>query len=110
MIVEYSAGLDAQLAIERVLDALGEAAAESGVMQRRDIKLRAIPYSHFRLLDGGDAFVHVTARLLSGRSDAQKLQLSSRLRECLASMLTHVHSISVEIVDMHAPSYLKRLL
>ncbi|WP_028006565.1 5-carboxymethyl-2-hydroxymuconate Delta-isomerase [Solimonas flava] len=110
LIVEYSAGLERSVDIDRVLELAGDAAAESGVMARADIKLRAIAYSHFKLLDGGDSFVHLSVRLLAGRNAEQKLQLSSLLRERLAAYLTSVHSISVEIVDMDAQSYRKRLL
>ncbi|MGH8444985.1 MAG: 5-carboxymethyl-2-hydroxymuconate Delta-isomerase [Solimonas sp.] len=110
LILEYSAGVERGVAIERLLEAAGDAAAESGVMARADIKLRAIACPHFKLLDGGDSFVHLTVRLLAGRGAEAKLKLSELLRERLAALLATVHSVSVEIVDMDAQSYLKRLV
>jgi len=48
--------------------------------------------------------------LLAGRTAEQKLRLSGLLREYQTRLLTGVHSVSVDIVDMDPAAYLKRLL
>ena len=54
--------------------------------------------------------MHLSVRLLEGRSDPQKRQLAETLRAVLVEHLPEVYSLSVEIIDMHAESYKKRLL
>jgi len=110
VVIEYSEDLEKTVVISELIELARQAAAASDVMDPRDLKLRAIPYRHYRLADGGHLFVHATVRLLAGRTPAQKLTLSTLLRERLTAKLTHVHSVSVEIVDMDPDSYLKRLL
>lgn len=110
LIVEYSEGLEKAVPIEKLIDTVIRAAAESGAMQAKDIKARATPYRHFRLADGGSTFVHATVRLLGGRAPETKLRLSNLICEQLAAFAPTVHSISVEICDMDSSSYRKRVL
>lgn len=110
LIVEYSEGLEQALPIDKLVDAVIRAAADSGAMQERDIKARAVAYRHFRLADGGSTFVHTTVRMLAGRAPETKLRLSTLIRERLVATAPDVHSISVEICDMDPDSYRKRVL
>lgn len=108
LIIEYSDNLHREL--RPVMEAVYQAAVDSGVMQPDDIKVRALPYTHFRLVHNQQQFVHVTCRLLAGRSSAQKVTLAELVRHHLSELLPEVYSISVEIVDMEPLSYKKRLL
>ena len=54
--------------------------------------------------------MHVTLRLLSGRDDAQKADLSEKLLARIEPMLPDVVSVGVEICDMNRDSYRKRVL
>lgn len=110
LVIEYAAPLEASIDIDALLQITLDAAVASQVMRREDIKLRALTYRHFLLADGGADFVHTTVHLLAGRSAYQKRHLSELLREYQARLLTAVHSISVDIVDMDAGAYAKRLL
>lgn len=91
------------------METVYKAAVTSAVMQPDDIKVRALPYTHFRLAHQQQQFVHVTCRLLAGRSNDQKETLAKSVRQHLAELLPEVYSLSVEIVDMHPDSYKKRL-
>ena len=115
IVIEYSREIANKIDIVRLMTVSLEAAAASEVMRREDIKVRAMPYEHYLLADGGDSFVHTTVRMLSGRSDPQKYHLSSLLRERQVDLLNDVHdlsvhSVSIDIVDMNPDAYLKRLL
>ena len=110
IVLEYAAGVAARADLPRLLQALLDTAATTGVMRAEDIKIRAQPFADFLLGDGGADFVHVTVRLLAGRSAAQKRDLGEALRACLTRSLPAVHSLSVDIVDMDPEAYLKRLL
>ena len=110
LILEYSEGLELALPIGELVDTVIRAAADSGAMEERDIKARAVSYRHFRLADGGTTFVHTTVRMLAGRTPETKLRLSNLIRERLAGVAPEVYSISVEICDMDPDSYRKRVL
>lgn len=110
LIIEYSSGLDKRENMKELMETVYDAAIASEVMDPADIKVRAIPYSHFRLHNSQDTFVHTTCRLLAGRTPEQKSKLAELVRKKVADVLPNVYSISVEIVDMDPDSYKKRLL
>jgi len=82
----------------------------SGLFVEYDIKTRAVGYAHHRTGATRDSFVHVTVRLLSGRDDAQKADLSDKLMKQIEPLLPGVVSVGVEICDIHSSSYRKRVL
>ena len=110
LIIEYSSGLDKRKDIKKLMETVYDAAVASEVMNPADIKVRAIPFSYYRLHDSQDTFVHTTCRLLAGRTPEQKIKLADFLRKNIAYLRPDVYSISVEIVDMDPESYKKRLL
>ncbi|MEM6308096.1 MAG: 5-carboxymethyl-2-hydroxymuconate isomerase [Pseudomonadota bacterium] len=58
----------------------------------------------------GDDFAHVTVRLLDGRSDTEKADVSAAIMVALDRHLPTTANLTVEIVDMHRASYQKRSL
>jgi 5-carboxymethyl-2-hydroxymuconate isomerase len=109
-VIEYSRDVEESHHISELVERAYKCGAASGVMQPEDIKVRARPYDHYRLLEQGDSFVHVTVFLLEGRSDDQKQLVSKALVASLADYLPAVTSISADIRDMNATAYKKRLL
>ena len=87
-----------------------DAAAGSGIMDPVDIKIRALPYHHFKLAKSQNSFVHVNCRLLAGREPDEKVKLSTGLRQHLSKLLPDVYSISIDIIDMDSVAYKKRLM
>ena len=99
-------GDDRQAALKIAADC----GAQSGVMQAEDIKARLIHCPDFLALDGRRSFLHITVRLLAGRSDAQKTALSEAWRDAMAVRFADVQSISIDICDMDPGPYKKRLI
>jgi 5-carboxymethyl-2-hydroxymuconate isomerase len=110
LIIEYSSGLDKRGDVKKLMRTVYDAAVASEVMDPADIKVRATPFSHYRLHNSQDSFVHTTCRLLAGRTPEQKIKLAELIRKNMADLMPNVYSISVEIVDMDPASYKKRLL
>ncbi|HEY5739407.1 MAG TPA: 5-carboxymethyl-2-hydroxymuconate Delta-isomerase [Gammaproteobacteria bacterium] len=110
LIIEYSEGVDGTVAIPDIVDAAHAGAMSSELFPEYDIKTRAIGYRDHRTGATRDSFVHVTVRLLDGRSDAQKAMLSEAVLAHIEPLLPGVNSVGVEIVDMHRASYRKRVL
>ena len=109
-IVEYSEDVAEQVSIEELVKAVHLGVLSSGLFDEYDIKTRAAAYTCYRMGSTRDSFVHVTVRLLSGRDDAQKANLSEKLLARIEPMLPGVASVGVEICDMHRDSYRKRVL
>ncbi len=110
IVVEISQGVDECVDIKALLESLRNAAADTRVIEFSDIKLRATAYQEWMMVGQGDSFIHITCRLLSGRTDQQKEILAIALRDATASLARNITSISVDIVDMNAVAYKKRLL
>ena len=109
-IIEYSSGVADYIEIGDLVAAVHQGALSSGLFDEYDIKTRAVAYAHHSTGATRDSFVHVTVRLLSGRDDAQKADLSEKLLAQIEPLLPAVVSVGVEICDMHKDSYRKRVL
>ena len=109
-IIEYSSEVADQITIDDLMAAVHDGAFSSGLFPEYDIKTRTLAYEHHRTGQTNDSFVHVSLRLLSGRDDSQKADLSEKVLARVEPLLPNVVSVGVEIIDMHRDSYRKRLL
>jgi 5-carboxymethyl-2-hydroxymuconate isomerase len=109
-IIEYAVEVADRVSIESLMEATHRGAMNSGLFDEYDIKTRAIAYEAHRTGSTRDSFVHVTVRLLSGRSGVQKAALSEKVLASIEPLLADVVSVGVEIYDMHRDSYRKRVL
>ena len=114
--VEYSRNL-AGFPEAEVLCELNRAVTSSPeVADEADLKSRCVAHGGYAIgtAPDGRAFVHAQLRLLSGRTPEAKQDFSERIAAVLrrltprpAGMLVQ---LSVEIVDMDRPSYVKERL
>jgi 5-carboxymethyl-2-hydroxymuconate isomerase len=109
-IIEYSSDVADQVSIDDLVEATFQGALSSGLFPEYDIKTRAVAYRHYQTGSTRDSFVHITIRLLSGRGDEQKADLSEKILAQIEPILPQVVSVGVEICDMHRESYRKRVL
>lgn len=110
VVIEYSREIEKKADIAKIMDIAFKATSSTGAINTNDIKVRAIPYDHYKLEPDGAMFVHLTLSLLEGRSDSQKEDISINIREELSGFLPFVTSISIDIRDMNPSAYKKRLL
>lgn len=86
---------------------------DSGLFAEDDIKIRLHPFSEGGCSVGGAAgqgFVHLELRLLEGRGQAQRTQLSRTLADTVARLLhgkADKLQISVELREMAQAAYTK---
>jgi len=109
-VIEYSRDVEENYDIAKVMQIAFDSGVESGVMQAVDIKVRARPYDHYRMLNDSDSFLHVSVFMLAGRTNDQKEHVALILRENLQSYLVDVSSVSIDIRDMNTQAYKKRVL
>ena len=110
IVIEHSTEGHGHFDADALMRALHEAAAGTGVVQAADLKIRAMAYADYLVAGTRDGFCHVSLYLLEGRTPAQKVTLSEALRAAMAALLPQTRSLSVDIRDMDAVAYKKRLL
>ncbi|MCO7223080.1 5-carboxymethyl-2-hydroxymuconate Delta-isomerase [Pleionea sp. CnH1-48] len=76
-------------------------------MSGKDIKVRVIPYDHYQVGNQVSDFIHITLKILSGRTEEQKLHLSQTVLEHVKLATLNPCSISVEVIDIDRASYSK---
>jgi 5-carboxymethyl-2-hydroxymuconate isomerase len=104
-VIEYSESLTQQIAPDSLMDKVFEGAIASGHFPPEAIKIRVEPRSKFRLHDKYSDFLHVSAHILSGRTDEQKSEISNAVLEPLKTLGLNSVFVSVEIVDIHRLSF-----
>lgn len=110
IVVEYSRAHHTRRRIAELLQALHRAAASTGVVKADDLKLRAAPYREYLVAGREDSFCHVSIHLLAGRTQAQRVAVSESLRAAMVELLPTTTSLSVDVQEMDAAAYKKRLL
>ncbi len=94
--------------IEGLLVALNNTLVKSELFEPSSIKARSI-FCQDHLVGGVKAdFVHVTVKLLSGRTILQQKQLSEEVLVTLSQIISAEVALSVEIVVLDAQTYTKR--
>jgi len=104
-VIEHSANIDGNTLISSVY----KGALESSLFEAQgsDIKIRALSYSNYQTGSVDIDFVHVTLKILSGRSIEKKSMLTQLVLEQLKTLSMSNCSISVEVSDIDRDSYAK---
>lgn len=114
VIVEYSANLEADLALREVVDVLHVAALETGVFPIGGLRVRASRREIYKIADGHaeNAFIHVQARIGHGRSPEVRAAAAETIFERLKAVTAEVYArrplgLSIEIVEIDPVGSLK---
>lgn len=109
--LEFSNGLDESHDMPALCQALFDTLAKHPTFpQPANLKIRASAATYSVIGTDPQSFVHATLRLLPGRDDDTKSQLTSAVLSTLQSHLPQVGSLTVETVELHGASYAKRVL
>ncbi|BBB27999.1 5-carboxymethyl-2-hydroxymuconate Delta-isomerase [Neptunomonas japonica] len=106
-IIEYSEGLEASTAPADLINAVFQGALSSGLFTEPDIKTRALCYKHYQTGSKQQEFVHVTLKILSGRTIEQRSDLSEAVLKGLQVIELSDVSLTVEVCNMEKYSYAK---
>lgn len=104
-VIEHSDRIDGNMLIEAVHK--GALASELFEPTGSDIKVRATAFSNYKTGVVDLKFVHVTLKILSGRTSEQKEMLSNTVLDKLSDLSLTNCSISVEVQDIDRASYAK---
>ncbi len=115
-LLEASANLPDQPDWVEVLGSVNQALVATGLFVEADIKSRLLRHDTFVVGDGDPqrAFVTLNVQILGGRIDEVKAQLTESLLPVLArhfplAFAERIFSLTVQITDIHRPSYRRQL-
>lgn len=113
-IIEYSEGLTQHIEPAALNKLVLEGALKSGLFEESHIKTRSMCYQHYDkgLEEGADdkEFIHVSLRILSGRTLEQRCHLSEVVLNQFDSMELPKGTITVEVIEMERKSYAKKVI
>ncbi len=107
IIVEYNEQLFNDQQVQKILHTIHDTVVQSGLFETSHIKTRAYPFRHYTHAGGDTPYVHIQARIKSGRDQENKNRLSKAIAEGLKSAAITAPVITVEIIDMERESYAK---
>lgn len=114
--IDYSPNLHGFPEAQALAEINAAVCASPEVADEADLKSRIAPCGSFHIgtQPANRAFVHAQLRLLSGRTPEAKQDLAGRVADVLRRLTPRPAGImvqlSVEIVDMDRPSYVKERL
>jgi 5-carboxymethyl-2-hydroxymuconate isomerase len=115
--IEYSRNLEDGFALDETLREVNATLVASGqIRDELDLKSRIVPLDRTVVGTAGGqrGFVYCVLRVLPGRTDEVKAEMSERIGVVMRNRIPRragtVVQLSVEIVEMHKPSYVKEVL
>ncbi|QYJ99060.1 5-carboxymethyl-2-hydroxymuconate Delta-isomerase [Shewanella alkalitolerans] len=109
-IVEYSAPLAQQIAIDNLVEQVHRGAIESELFEPASIKSRAYSAEHYCVGEAkAVSFIHISFKIMPGRTSEQKLHLMQCVDRLIAPLCASVSSITMEVLDIEREHYFKRL-
>lgn len=105
IIVEYQEGIANDDEVDVVLRTIHQSIADSGLFKANQIKARAYSFRNFTNGGQKDPYIHIQARIKSGRDDDNKKRLGDVILSGLAALDIPASVVTVEIIDMDRNSY-----
>jgi 5-carboxymethyl-2-hydroxymuconate isomerase len=105
IIVEYAEMLADKAEVEAMLQAVHQSIADSGLFKANQIKTRAYPFQDFTNAGETNPYIHIQARIKSGRDADNKKRLGEVILSGLRALNIPASVITVEVIDMDRDSY-----
>lgn len=105
IILEYAEQLMDDSMVDAALQAVHAAVAGSGLFDVSHIKTRAYSFRAFTHADGSEPYIHIQARIKSGRDTENRKRLGEVILSGLQPLGIPAKVMTVEIIDMDRGSY-----
>ncbi|MCJ8319284.1 MAG: 5-carboxymethyl-2-hydroxymuconate Delta-isomerase [Colwellia sp.] len=106
-LIEYAKTLTTEVSPEQLIESVYLGTLNSGLFSGDDIKTRIIPFDHFTSGTIKQNFIHVTLKILNGRSIEQQKGLSQAVLDELNRLPLTDISLTVEVVEIQKACYSK---
>ena len=106
-VIEYSCPLENRVSEQQLMDLVFEGALNSLLFDSKTIKCRVMGYQSYLSKAEESDFIHITIRILAGRTIEQKSTLSQCVIQNLAGLGLKNLSMTVDICDIETQCYAK---
>lgn len=105
-IIEHSKAISPN----ELLEATHRGLLKSQIFSEEDIKIRTVDFEAFKVIPNNKNFIHVTIKILSGRTLETQKNLSNIVLNELKSLSLANISLTVEILEINNNSYAKHVV
>lgn len=105
IIIEYSEQLLRDAEVHTMLKTVHASIADSGLFKANQIKTRAYPFKEFTNAGKSDPYIHIQARIKSGRDADNKKRFAEVILAGFETLSIPASVITVEVIDMDRDSY-----
>ena len=107
-IIEYSKGLSNDIDINQFMKILNDIIFSSNLFDKDSIKIRSMEYENYFLQIKYQHFMHISLRILDGRTNKQKEDLAQKIQTGLSNEISELDiSFTIEVCDIDRRSYQK---
>jgi len=109
-IIEYSKELEDEIKPSQLIERVYQGTLKSNLFIDKDIKLRTISFENHKIGNEKIDFIHVTVKILTGRSIEDKKALSHIILDDFKDIDIKPLSVTVEVYEIENESYSKLVL
>lgn len=109
-IVEASESIQNLISVDQISQTVFQAAVDSELFSEVDIRARTELFESHIAGSNSQHFIHVTVKLLAGRTSEQKSHLANLVLSRLEGLAITNAALSVEISDLFPESYVRKLV
>ncbi len=91
----------------QLINAVYQGTLKSELFEDDDIKTRSMAFDNYQTGSVKKSFIHVTAKILSGRTLEQRSMLSQSIMSELKKLKYSSITLTVEVIEMERDSYAK---
>ena len=102
-IIEHSENFNTN--VDDLISSVFTGAAASELFNENDIKTRTLSYANYQVGKTKSPFIHIAAKILSGRTDEQKTKLSSSILLQMKKLDLGDYILTIEVIDIHRESH-----
>lgn len=104
-VIEHSGNFESRA--NDLIKAVFDGALRTNLFNQKDIKTRTLSYSHFLTGGSNKPFIHISAKMLAGRSQEQKQNLSEAIKNGIETLALGDCALTIEIIDIEKETYFK---
>ncbi|AQX09290.1 5-carboxymethyl-2-hydroxymuconate Delta-isomerase [Elizabethkingia ursingii] len=109
-IIDCSQDVIQQVAPDKIMNSVYEAAEETGLFAPNDIKVRIQAFQYYKLAESKKDFIHIFGYIMEGRTTEQKANLSKQIITKLAVLFPDISFLSISINDFETATYCNKSL
>ncbi len=94
-----------QHSAKKIIDTVHNSADSTGLFAAGNIKARIQSFTEYTVGGTQDDFIHIFGHIMSGRTEAQKANLSEKIITALKPMFPGIKVLSININDFDKTSY-----